>query len=261
MVETQAPLILAVETATRAGSVSLARGSKILDSLSGDPVASHSSDLIENISKLLQAQHVNLRDVSLFAAAVGPGSFTGLRIGLATIKGFAASLARECVGVSTMAAIAHAVGVSQATVALLPAGRGELYAQLLRVDENGAVSLIDRASHLNPKAVLEKYAAIRLLKWAGEGAHLHAAELRAWSEDNGIAFAEGPSSRGSLSAEWTLTAPCERLAESIAALALLEYQNGNAISASDLRATYVRPSDAEINEGWHKHDPPSATHR
>src|SRR5690242_14972126 len=92
MAETKEPLILAIETATRAGSISLSRGEKILSSRSGDPASSHSTDLLDNICELLQAVDAKLADVTVFAAAAGPGSFTGLRIGLATIKAFAVCL-------------------------------------------------------------------------------------------------------------------------------------------------------------------------
>src|SRR5688500_18999269 len=95
------PVILAIETATRAGSVAVARGEEILSSRTGDASSSHSQDLIENIDAVLQTAGLELSSVDLFAAAIGPGSFTGLRIGLATVKSLAVSLARRCVGVST----------------------------------------------------------------------------------------------------------------------------------------------------------------
>src|SRR5260370_29252815 len=125
MADTEAPLILAIETATRSGSISLARGSDILCSGSGDPAVSHSSHLIEHIDSLLRKANARLEEMQLFAAAVGPGSFTGLRIRLATVKAFAVFLERNVVGVSTLAAIAHAAGGASRTVALLPAGRGQ----------------------------------------------------------------------------------------------------------------------------------------
>src|SRR5207248_11729364 len=110
------PLILAIETATRAGSVSLVCGQEIISSIAGDANSSHSSDLIQNIEAVLEAAGRELTDVAVFAAAHGPGSFTGLRIGLATIKALAVSTGRKCVGVSTLAAIARAAGDSRRTV-------------------------------------------------------------------------------------------------------------------------------------------------
>ena len=262
MVREQEPLILAVETATRAGSVSLAAGPGVLCSSAGDPSISHSANLIESIDELLRTARMSLNDVDLFAAVVGPGSFTGLRIGLATVKAFAVCLDRKCVGVSTLTAIAHAARASGQTVALLPAGRGEVFAQLFRVDGNGAVKPADKAAHLSPSAVLERYGRLRFLSWAGEGSRLHADLLSRWAARNGIGFVDGCVDSNEAptdsAARWVLAAPGGKLAESVSALAFHEYELGKLISAEQLKAIYVRPSDAETNKQWHEQKPPSA---
>jgi tRNA threonylcarbamoyladenosine biosynthesis protein TsaB len=244
MSDKKEPLILAIETATRAGSVALARGAVILSSASGDSAASHSTDLIESIDGILQSAGVVLSEIDLFAAAVGPGSFTGLRIGLATTKALAMCMGKDCAGVSTLTAIAHAAGNSQRTLSLLPAGRGELFAQLFSVD--GQVRELDAAAHLSPRAILERYGEPRKLRWAGEGARLHAETLREWAQAHDISFADsGPD--GTV---WSLAPAVERLAISIAGLGLDAYRNGHTVSPEELRAVYVRASDAEINEKW-----------
>jgi tRNA threonylcarbamoyladenosine biosynthesis protein TsaB len=231
MSDSKEPLILAIETATRAGSVALARGSEILCSASGDATASHSTDLIETIETILKRGQVELDAIDLMAAAVGPGSFTGLRIGLATTKSFAACNGTPCAGISTLAAIAHAAGKSERTVSLLPAGRGELFAQMFSV-EDGFARELDAAAHLSPQAVLEKYTPAQPLVWAGEGAHLNAQALHAETQ--------------------VIAPPTPQLATSIAALALGAYRNGETVSPNELRAVYVRASDAEINEKWQR---------
>jgi tRNA threonylcarbamoyladenosine biosynthesis protein TsaB len=246
------PLILAIETATRAGSVALARGREILASVIGDAGASHSNDLISSVEKVLGDAGVKLSDVDLFAAAVGPGSFTGLRIGLATVKSFAVCTGKRCAGVSTLAAIAHAAGQSARTVSLLPAGRGEVFAQLFSVDD-GNVQDLDNAGHLTLKAVLERYGGARELVWAGDGAQMQAEALSAWAKANNISFGE---LERHLSSEaqtgWSIAPPAAQLAVSIAALALKAYGNGNIVGPDELRAVYVRASDAEINEQWQR---------
>lgn len=241
------PLILAIETATRAGSVALARGNEILCSAVGDAMASHSHDLISSVDNILRRAAVKLTDVELFAAAVGPGSFTGLRIGLATVKSFAVCTGKRCAGVSTLAAIAHAAGESETTVSLLPAGRGEVFAQLFSVHD-GDVQELDGAAHLTLKLVLEKYGEARELVWAGEGAQQQIEALRAEARDTSFGeLAPGPSEPG-----WSLAPPVGQLAVSIAALALKAYGNGNTVGPDELRAVYVRASDAEINERWQR---------
>lgn len=259
MAPKQEPLILAIETATRAGSVSLAAGKRTLRSVTGDAAVSHSTNLIEQIDELLRTEGLRLDDIDLFATAVGPGSFTGLRIGLATVKAFATCLDRMCIGVSTLAAIAHDAGPSLLTVAMLPAGRGESFVQLFRVSERSEVESLDRAAHLSPEMILEKYRHQRFLKWAGQGAQVQAQTLKAWAESNGIPFVESNQKLLARTRDqWTLVMPGERLAESVSALALREHELGNTISPDELRAVYVRPSDAETNTQWQERKSPSA---
>lgn len=243
------PLILAIETATRAGSVALARGAKLLQLQTGEKDSSHSIDLIATIDTALKTIGAKLGEVDLFAAASGPGSFTGLRIGIATIKSFAVSIGKQTVGVPTLAAIAHAAGTSVGTVSLLPAGRGEVFAQMFLVDAD-LVRPLDSAAHLSPAAVLEKYASIENLIWAGEGAQVHAGLLGEQARANEIVWDDRQSQSPSQRAGWMLAPRRDELAGSIAALAFAEYRAACTTSPEDLRAIYVRPSDAEINEQW-----------
>lgn len=242
------PLILAIDTATRAGSVALARGRNLLHLQTGDKETSHSVDLIATVEASLETVGARLSEVELFAAASGPGSFTGLRIGIATIKSFAVSVDKQCVGVPTLAAVAHAAGTSSRTVALLPAGRGELFAQMFSVDGD-RVRALDAAAHLSPAVVMEKYGAIQSLSWAGEGAHLNAGILFDQAKARGIAWTDEDSD-SVLKEGWRLAPRLDELAGSIAVLAFEEYRAGRITSPGELRAIYVRPSDAEINEQW-----------
>jgi tRNA threonylcarbamoyladenosine biosynthesis protein TsaB len=229
-------MILAIETATRAGSVALAQGKEILGSQRGDASASHSTDLIQTVERTLEAAGVKLSEVDVFAAAVGPGSFTGLRIGLATIKSFAVCTGKTC-----------AAGPSERTVSLLPAGRGELFAQLFSVGD-GQVRELDAAAHLSPIALLEKYGAGQQLVWAGEGAHQQVEALRAWADSHNISFNDSGAKQNA----WSLAPHTNQLAISVAPLALHAYHCGETVSPNELKAVYVRASDAEINEKWQR---------
>lgn len=238
-------LILAIETATRSGSVAVARGENILASQVGDAAVSHSANLIEMIETTLGQAGARLSDVDLFAVAVGPGSFTGLRIGLATVKALAVCTGREVAGVSTLAAIALASGAAGKIVALLPAGRGEVFAQLFSAD-NGDVRAIDAAAHLSPRALLEKYGETSALSWAGEAAHQQSDALRTWARDKNLEFSQTATDNSG----WSVTTNVNNLAPSVAAIALAEYREGKSVAADKLHAVYVRASDAEINERW-----------
>src|SRR5574341_201537 len=235
------PLILAVETATRAGSVSVARGEQLLASATGEPSSSHSTDLIGNVDAVLRAAGTDVRADEVFAAAIGPGSFTGLRIGLATVKSLAVALNRKCAAIPTLAAIAYAAGKSAGTVALLPAGRGELFAQLFSVTDT--VQPLDEPAHISPTTVIARYAECGRLLWAGEGAQIQIEALKRGAVERSISFqdATAPAANG-----WTLAPAHARLADAVAQLALQRWRAGSLIDPEDLRANYVRPSDAEI---------------
>jgi len=241
---TEAPLILSFDTATLGGSVCLARGEEILSSIIGDPEVSHSSILLRDIDRTLDAAGVSLAEVDLFAAAAGPGSFTGLRIGLASIKALSQTLGRPCFGIPTLQAIAHTAGPSSATVALLPAGRGEVFAQLFSVSSAGIVIEQDAPAHLSPRSMLEKYGVLRDLKWAGQGAYTQREAIAEYAHREGIDFGESPESV----AGWILVARHADLAKDIAQLAWQRFQTGQIESAESLQAIYVRPSDAELKK-------------
>jgi tRNA threonylcarbamoyladenosine biosynthesis protein TsaB len=203
--------------------------------------------LIENIERVLREGNAKLSDIDLFAVTVGPGSFTGLRIGLATVKAFAVCVQKPCLPVSTLAAIAKAAGDSERTVSILPAGRGEVYAQAFSV-RGEIVSALDGASHIKPSELLEKYGKVRTIRWAGEGAHQHIETFRQYAVDHQIGF--GQEEPAGAPVGWSVAPQQKHLADSVAHLALTDYRVGKATDASELRANYVRASDAEIHERW-----------
>jgi tRNA threonylcarbamoyladenosine biosynthesis protein TsaB len=233
------------------GSVWLGYGTTELATRIGDPKVSQSATLLNDINNVLEQAGVKLAEVDLFACASGPGSFTGLRIGIATLKALAASLSRPCAGIPTLQAVAHAGGSSLATVALLPAGRGEVFVQMFSVAEGGVIAELDAAAHLSPAKMFAKYAGLKDLRWAGSGAHLYKELLENEAQARGISFVtdsivEAWSEKGS--GVWELAPEESNLAGHVAALALQLFQSGALQSPHDLSAIYVRPSDAEINQ-------------
>ena len=244
------PLILAIETATRSGGVAVARGEEVLASRAGDARVSHSTNLIEMIEEVLRKAGVRLSEVDLFAVAVGPGSFTGLRIGLATVKAFAAHLNRKVAGVSTLAAVAHASGAQGEIVSLLPAGRGEVFAQRFAV-EDGNIAAMDDARHLSPAAVMERYSEIERLVLAGDGARVF--EKFGVPPSGRVEEKESEPPKGeTLNEGLIILDESPDLASSIALLGLRNWREGKSVAPDELHAVYVRASDAEINEQWQR---------
>lgn len=220
----------------------------------GDGRNVHSANILSEIDAALEESGVRLEEIELFAAASGPGSFTGLRAGIATVKAFAAAFTRPVVGVPTLRAVAQSAGVGERVLASIPAGRGEVFAQLFAVTEDGGVADLSRAEHLSPDALVKKYSSLEL-KWVACGSDALAELVVEHARREGIelseSFAGRPSkneAREKTARGWIVSKPLKNIAMSVASLALVEFRAGRAGAAGDLRAIYVRPSDAELNE-------------
>ena len=119
-------LVLGIDTTTPNGSLALAEGDTVIEE-----VLLHSSDgfghsVFADIAALVSRCGVRLADIALFAAAAGPGSFTGVRVGLTAAKGFAAALGKPAAGISNLQALAS-LGEGGRRAAVLDARRGEIY--------------------------------------------------------------------------------------------------------------------------------------
>src|SRR6185295_948696 len=176
--------------------------------------------LLTDIDRLLVQLDLTVRDIDVFAAASGPGSFTGLRIGLATVKGLAATLDRPCAGIPTLHAIAHAAGSSASTAALLPAGRGEVFVQLLSVSDS-RVEDLDDAQHLPPEKAVTRYVTRPSVRWAGAGAQANQDVIAANAAALGYSFSIEGAHPGPDDAfvGLILPRPPRDLAKNVAALA------------------------------------------
>lgn len=130
-------LILALDTSTRSGSVALARDGQLLAGLTGDAVRLHVERLPGVLTDLLSAYGASLDEVDRFAVLSGPGGFTGLRVGLATIQGLAFALNREVFVASTLelfALVAHQAEPGCPLAAAWMRGmRGEVFSAIYRV--------------------------------------------------------------------------------------------------------------------------------
>ena len=124
-------LIIAIDTSGRKGSVALCRGdADSFEVLQLSPLegGTYSARLMPTISSLLEQNHFDKKDVDGFVVVSGPGSFTGLRVGLATVKGLCEVLHKPLATVSMLEAVAVTHGLPEETVtAVLDAGRGEVY--------------------------------------------------------------------------------------------------------------------------------------
>ena len=131
-------LILALESSAKAASVALCRDGELLAESTQCSALTHSRTLLPMAEDLLKNTGTALSDVDLFACAHGPGSFTGIRIGVSTVKGLAWALGKPCTGVSTLEGMAwNGVAAGGLLCPVMDARRSQVYNALFRV-ENGA---------------------------------------------------------------------------------------------------------------------------
>jgi len=244
-------LTLCVETATERRSVAVLRGAQVLSQCERPLRDGGGAAVLADIDRALSEASIRVADVELFAAAKGPGSFTGLRAGLATIKALAATLGKPAVGVPTLHALARAARPARILCALLPSGRGEVFAQMLRVTEEGEVEELSAPEHVPPAKLLERMSEGGV-KFAGGGARKFEALLRERAEALGLGFLElKDAHEDAAEGVWALAPEIESLATEVGALAQTKYAAGESVEAFELEALYVRPSDAELKEQCH----------
>lgn len=127
-------LILAFESSARAASVALVRDGALLSQYSQCSALTHSRTLLPMAEDMLRNAELSLADVDLFAVAHGPGSFTGIRIGVSTVKGLAWAANKPCVGVSTLEAMSwHGLAAGGYVCPVMDARRQQVYTALFKI--------------------------------------------------------------------------------------------------------------------------------
>jgi len=163
-------LVLSLDTSTRAGSAALVEDGVIVHEIIGDESRTHGERLPRDLMRLLDAAGRTLEAVDLLAVITGPGSFTGLRVGIAAVQGLAMAAGRMIVPVSAFEALAAAAGDGTSLVgAWVDAQRGEVFASLHDADGRPMVE----PSSLPPLATLERWESAldeRMLRMTGDGA-------------------------------------------------------------------------------------------
>ena len=172
-------LVLALDTTNRAGSVAVVNGGVLLGEIAGDPSRNYGERLPRDLMRVLAAAAIPLEAVDLLAVAAGPGSFTGLRVGIAAMQGLAMATGRKIVPVSALDALAAAGADGTVPVAAwIDAQRGEVFASLY--DATGTRILVGPSS-LAPVPTLEAWGSHltdRAPVFIGDGAIRHEAAIR-----------------------------------------------------------------------------------
>ncbi|HEV2714252.1 MAG TPA: tRNA (adenosine(37)-N6)-threonylcarbamoyltransferase complex dimerization subunit type 1 TsaB [Terriglobales bacterium] len=216
-------LLLAADTSGKHGSIALARcepdgACEVLEvvSLAG---GTFSAQLVPQIAALLAKHNVNKQQIDAFAVASGPGSFTGLRVGLAAIKALAEVLAKPIAAVSLLEAISTAGGIEGDAIAALDAGRNEIYAGEYEVYTTGKMRrerLLTREEFLDVAMAKTVVTPDKIVSDVARNVALKVVEI------------ERPRS------------------DAIARLGWKKILTGETVSPEALDANYIRRSDAEI---------------
>lgn len=217
------PLVLAVDTTHEFGSLALAAGEETIEEVLLHAPAGFGHVLYGHLGQLLARHGVTPAAIDCFAAASGPGSFTGVRVGLACVKGLAEAVGKPAAGVSNLEAMAT-FGTGPLRAVVMDARRGEVY---------GAV--YDASGRVVAPEVVVKFPV--WLETLPEGIEFIATDFSP--------FRPGLAGTRFQDAAPVVTAP-RALAAAIARIAVARWRRGEACDPAALDANYVRRSDAEL---------------
>ncbi len=218
--------LLAIDTSGTALSAAIAEDGQIIACFGLDSGKNHSLELLPCLQQLLAENQLALAEMDAFAVTIGPGSFTGLRIGIATVKAFAHALDKPLIGVSSLDAMAQTAGETGYVAPIFDARRDQVYTALFA---DGKRLSPDRA--IAPQALAEELAAIgEKIVFTGDGL-----------KSGRAIFAQ------SLADKFCLPSHGNTLfmAEAAALLATEKFAQANFTPISALVPLYLRLSEAE----------------
>jgi len=163
-------LILALDTTTWSGSVALLNEAKLLTEVNFESPLTHSEKLLPAVDFVLKANSLDIKDVEGYALAVGPGSFTGIRIGLSTIKSFSYASGKPVAPVSSLKALAFKSRFSSGRFIspLIDAKKGEIYAALFELKAQQLNEVIPQGAY-KPDLFFSLLPAHRVIHFIGNG--------------------------------------------------------------------------------------------
>jgi tRNA threonylcarbamoyladenosine biosynthesis protein TsaB len=224
-------LLLAIDTSGKTGNLALtqvAKGKPSVDIIEAVPLAggAFSAQLVPQIAALLARHGHTKSDLAAFAAVSGPGSFTGLRVGLAAIKALAEIFQKPIAAISSLEAVAWSSHRDGRVLATLDAGRGEIYV--------GDYELTGELPRMHSERLLTRDELLTEVRGEVKGE-----EKPVVTPDAALAEILRAAS-----------IPCNQIVypntEVIARLGWQHIQHGQTVSPEDLEANYIRRSDAEI---------------
>lgn len=224
-------LTLAFDTSSKTASVSLLRDEAVVYETIINKDLNHSEVILPAIDEACRLTGVKLREVDLFACTLGPGSFTGLRIGVSTLKGFMLATGKPAAGVSSLAALALNADHQKAIIgSMIDAGRGQVYLAYYRYDKDGILKQLGAERALNPHSI--SYSDEEEVIYVGDGAIKYADLIRSLSIKIKIAPAEKQFI----------------CASAVGTLAIEKYYRNDLLDLSGCVPFYLRSADALLKK-------------
>ena len=219
--------ILALETSSKVASVAILDDNKLLGEYYINHKRNHSQKLMPIIKNILDDLEITIDEIDYYAASVGPGSFTGLRIGITTLKGMAFATNKKVVAVDTLDALAENIGyTSEIICVLMDARNDQVYTALY---DNGKKVVEDNAITVQELADKLKFLENRVI-FVGDGAIVHEEYLKSVLHKNCVI------------AKQKDILP---KASSVAQVALKKIKNGEILGFEEILPNYLRKSQAE----------------
>lgn len=229
--------ILGIDTSTRCGSVGLIDGTETVSEYLLNIPVTHCERLLEAIQYLLKEARCPMDVLDGWAIALGPGSFTGLRIGVSTVKGLAFATQKPLAGVSSLDALASQVSPTPYLIcSILDARKGEVYTAFYRYDEKGSLHRSTDYQAMKPADLIQKIN--EKVIFVGDGTKTYEDYLR-----------------HALPSHALFPNPSVHLphGSTVARLGSELLRKGMALDVNTVTPIYVRPSEAEIK--WQGKNP------
>ena len=221
-------LTLAFDTSSRTASVAVLSDDTILYESIINTGLNHSEILMPSIDYVLRQVRLKISDINLFACTLGPGSFTGLRIGVSTLKGLMLATGTPATGVSSLAAVALNPGITSKTIcSMIDAGRGQVYVAYFKYDDKNVLQQIGKEQAVNPQEIVNNTDKNTL--FVGDGVIKYAGNI------NSIQFQEV-----------YVASDLQHYirASAVGILGLRKFAENNLLDASTLVPVYLRSADA-----------------
>jgi tRNA threonylcarbamoyladenosine biosynthesis protein TsaB len=224
-------LIFGIDTCCNAATAALLDDDRLVAQTVINHGKTHSQIMMSAVEDMFKAAQLSPRDVEAFAAATGPGSFTGVRIGVATAKAMAQAANRPCVAVSTLEALAYSSKMFDGIVApILDARRNQVYNALFDCKKGEMTRLCDDRALALSELLDELSGYDRDVLFMGDGIFVFEREIKERLKDRAC-FAPKTVSMN--------------LAGGVAAVAAEKYERGETVSYSEMIPSYLRLSQAE----------------